>query len=72
MINDNPMMEKYVSVSWCPADIKAIREDWSDEKCMEVLSDIGGLLEDRSIELGWEVIQSLLDSLYPDEDNEDA
>ena len=62
------MHEKYVTVSWCPIDIKTIREDWSDEKCMEALADIAGMLEDRSIELGWEVIESLLD--YHEYDSE--
>lgn len=70
MKNDNPMMEEYVSISWCPADIKAVRPSWSDDKCMQVLADIGGALEDRSIELGWEVIESLLG--YDDEEDEDA
>jgi hypothetical protein len=60
MEKNNPMMEKYVTISWCPADIKAVREEWSDEKCMEVLLDVGGWLEDRSIELGWEVLETLL------------
>lgn len=70
MINDNPMMEKYVTISWCPADIKAIYPTWSDEKCMQVLADIGGALEDRSIELGWEVIDTLIADY--DEEDEDA
>ena len=64
MINDNPMMEKYVTISWCPADIKELRPDWSDEQCMQALAHIGGYLEDRSIELGWEVIEDLLNLEY--------
>lgn len=70
-MKNEPLFEKYVEISWCPADIKAIRPTWSDEKCMQVLADIGGTLEDRSIELGWEVIESLLDDDYEEED-EDA
>ena len=68
MTNNNPMMEKYVQISWCPADVKAINEHWSDEKCMEVLSEIGGYLEDRSIELGWDVLETLLSPYNTDED----
>jgi hypothetical protein len=61
MINDNAMMEKYVTISWCPADVKAIRPTWSDNKCMEMLDIVSSYLEDRSIELGWEVLENLLD-----------
>lgn len=67
MIKDNPMMEKYVTISWCPADVKELRPDWSDDKCMEALANVGGYLEDRSIELGWEVLETLLDMDYEDE-----
>lgn len=70
-MNDNPMMQKYVETSWCPADVKAINEHWSDEKCMEALDKIAPYLEDRLIELGWEVMETLLDMHYDDED-EDA
>lgn len=69
-MNDNPMMQKYVEVSWCPADVKAINEHWSDEKCMEALDKIASYFEDRLIESGWEILEIFLDMHY-DED-EDA
>ena len=74
-MNDNPMYEKYVETSWCPADVKAIRENWSDEKCMEALNTISRWLEDRLIESGWEILETLIDLEYGYEDeseDEDA
>jgi hypothetical protein len=53
------MYEKIATISWCPADVKSIYPHWSDEKCVEVLDTISGYLEDRSIELGWEVLEVL-------------
>ena len=67
MIKDNPMMEKYVVTSWCPADVKELT-GWEDEKCKEALDTISGYFEDRLIELGWEVLENLLDIYYKEED----
>lgn len=69
-MRNEPMMEKYVVTSWCPADVKAINEHWSDEKCQEMLFKVSNYMEDRLIELGWEVLEDLL-NMYDDED-EDA
>lgn len=61
MIKDNPMMEKYSIVSWCPADVKDMRPDWSDEKCQEMLAKVSGHLEGRIIDSGWEILDFLLE-----------
>jgi hypothetical protein len=61
MSNNNPMMEKYVEVSWCPADVKDIYPEWSDDKCIEMLNKVSRYVEDRWIELGWEVLETHLD-----------
>lgn len=53
------MNEKIVTISWCPTDVKQLYPHWSDEKCVEILDTISGYLEDRSIELGWEVLETL-------------
>lgn len=68
MIKDNPMMEKYVEISWCPADIKAIRPSWSDEKCAEELFRVSRWFEDRLIELGFETLEHFLDEEDEEED----
>lgn len=70
MINDNAMMEKYVVTSWCPADVKELT-GWSDEKCQEMLFKVSNYMEDRLIELGWQVLEDLLD-MYNEEEDEDA
>ena len=67
----DPMMEYYATINWCPADVKAIREDWSDEKCMEMLEKVGGWLEERSIEIGWEILETLLDMEDDGEEDDD-
>ena len=71
-LTQDEMMKPYATIRWCPADIKSLHEEWSDEKCCEVMHNIAGWLEDRSIELGWEVIQTLLwDYEQDDEEDED-
>lgn len=57
----DPMMEKYVEISWCPADVKALYGHWSDEKCQDMLFKVCNYMEDRLIELGWSVLEDLLD-----------
>lgn len=60
-MNDNPMYEKYVEISWCPADVKELRPDWSNEKCAEELFRVSRWFEDRLIELGYETLEFFLD-----------
>lgn len=69
----DPMYEPIVTISWCAADVKAIRENWSNEQCIEALERVGRWFEDRSIELGWETLEIHLNLEYGYEDeNEDA
>lgn len=70
MENDKEMYEEYATISWCPADLKEMYPQWSDEMCMEVLSRESRYLEDRLIELGWEVLENLTAS-YNEYDGED-
>jgi len=60
-MTNEPMYEKYVEVSWCPADIKAIRPNWSDEKCMQELERIARWLEETQINSGWDSIEYLIE-----------
>jgi hypothetical protein len=69
MKNDNPMMEKYVETSWCPADVKELT-GLSDEACMKLLWKVAPYLEDRLIELGWQVLEDLI-GMYGDEEEDD-
>ena len=65
------MYEKYVEVSWCPADVKSMYPHWTDEKCANVLDAVSGYFNDRQIELGWEVLEVLISDYDEDEEEEE-
>lgn len=58
-------------IVWCWGDIQSIRPDWSEQKCKIALSINYKHLRDRSIELGWDVLQSLLTDSVAHGDLED-
>ena len=51
---------KYAKVVWTPDDIQTLRPEWTIARCEEFLSDSEGSIQDRTVELGWEVIECLL------------
>jgi hypothetical protein len=57
-----------VTVKWVGEDIKAIRPNWSADKCNEVLGDLSKQLEDRVIELGNDALYYLLSDWEADND----
>ena len=52
--------EEYAKVVWRAEDVKSINGAWSLEKCEEWLQDNERHISDRLIELGWEVMGTLL------------
>lgn len=52
--------ELYAVVSWQIADIKRVKPHWSLEKCQDWLESNENRISERLIELGWEVIDSLM------------
>jgi hypothetical protein len=50
-----------VKIVWSWEDIRSLRPDWSKHQCETWLAHNGKYIIDRSIELGWEVIETLLD-----------
>lgn len=56
----NDMKEPYVTITWCPQDL-VDEFGLTDEEAMKVLDEISRDLENRSIELGWEVIGTLIE-----------
>ncbi len=52
---------KGVVVTWMSADIQSLRPDWTDAQCEEWLGANSKRIVERSVELGWEVIECLLD-----------
>ncbi len=49
-----------VVIKWVAEDIQQLRPDWSLEDCEAVLEKFGRALTDRSIEVGWEILEVLL------------
>jgi hypothetical protein len=47
-------------IVWLPEDVLTLRPEWSDEQAVEFLDNNSKHLVDRSIEYGWQVMESLL------------
>jgi len=69
-LTDEIMNEPIVTINWCPADI-VLATGLSDERCVEILEEIEKYLHDRSIELGWEVIDVLVQDYLNEKDQEE-
>lgn len=52
--------ESLAKVTWHAEDVQTLKPNWSLEKCNEWLEDNEGHMQDRLIELGWEVMDALL------------
>jgi hypothetical protein len=52
---------KFARVAWTAEDILTLRPEWTEEKADEWLAQNERHIQDRSVELGWEVIETLLD-----------
>ena len=59
--------EEYAKVVWRAEDVKSINGAWSLERCEEWLQDNDRHISDRLIELGWEVMDTLLQMEGDDE-----
>jgi len=52
--------ETYAVVEWQAEDVRTLKPLWTIEECTEWLVDNEGRISDRLIELGWEVMDTLL------------
>ena len=52
--------KNFATVTWTAYDVQSLKPDWAVEKCEEFLEDNARRIQDRLIELGWEVIEDLL------------
>ncbi len=52
--------EGYARVIWQPEDVATLRPTWSREQCEEWLDENEKYIQSRLIELGWDVIETLL------------
>ena len=53
-------MSREYKIVWNANDVRTLRPDWSEEECLEWLDSNWSHIEDRCVELGWEVIECLL------------
>jgi len=47
---------KYAKLSWTAEDIRTLRPEWSLRRCEEFLLRNEKYIQERLVELGWEVI----------------
>lgn len=68
---------QYAKVVWLAGDVQSLRPEWSEDQCKQWLAENEGTIQDRMVEIGWEVIEDLLgydddeDEYEEDEDEED-
>jgi hypothetical protein len=65
------MTRTEVVIRWLAEDVQHLRPEWSLDDCETVLEKFGRALTDRSIEVGWEILEVLL-SIEEDEMNEEG
>jgi len=53
--------KKFASVTWDAEDVKVLRPEWSTEQAENFLARNQSHIQDRLVELGWSVMQDLLD-----------
>jgi len=63
-VHGTPLVDrrKNAVIIWCDADIQQLKPEWSLNKCQEFLDRNARHIQDRLIETGWEVLESLINS----------
>jgi hypothetical protein len=51
----------YATLRWAPEDVLTLRPNWTLDRCEEWLEANQRHIQARLCELGWEVIETLLD-----------
>lgn len=51
----------FAVIVWSQADVATLRPTWTKKRRVEALERNRRHLEDRSVEAGWEVLETLLD-----------
>ena len=63
-------MDNEVVIKWVWKDIQSLRPKLSRAQCIELLDEISKGLHDRSVELGWEVMETLIQMNTEEDDND--
>ena len=56
----DPYREKRVKIVWTAGDVNTLKPDWTIGQCQKWLDENAKYIMDRSIEVGWEIIETLL------------
>ena len=62
------MMSIFATIKWDMEDIASVRPDWDVAKVEEAASYVRSGLVDRSVEEGWEILETLLEIFEKDND----
>ena len=63
-------MDNEVVIKWVWKDIQSLRPKLSQAQCIELLDEISKGLHDRSVELGWEIMETLIQMNTEEDDND--
>jgi len=50
----------YAMTRWHPEDVQALKPEWSTEQAVDFLQRNESKIQDRLVELGWEVLETLI------------
>ena len=53
-------MTTKVVITWVPEDVSTLRPEWTEDQCEQFLLDNAKVLRDRSIEVGWGILEDCL------------
>lgn len=52
--------QTYATLTWAPEDVQTLRPNWSLKRCEDWLHANEKYIRDRLCELGWDVIETLI------------
>jgi hypothetical protein len=53
--------KNFATVTWTAEDVQTLRPAWTTEQCEDFLADNDRRIQERMIEVGWGVIETLLE-----------
>ena len=67
---EEPEVNWYAEVKWSAADVQTLRPSWTIEQCEAAIARHEKHLQDRIIELGWDVLEWCLNWQPEEGENE--
>lgn len=59
-VKEEPRKKKYAQIAWTAEDVLTLRPEWTKEQAEDFLCENERQIQDRTIEIGWEVLEALL------------